>query len=152
MKPGLLLKSTSLLNDTFFENAVVFITEYNEKGAMGFVVNQKYSRTLNELSAFRHMEPFPLYLGGPVDQEHLFFIHQRPDIIKGGELLSGNIYLGGDFKSAVKGIDNQMLGGEGIKIFLGYCGWDYRELDGEIEEGSWEVMEQGDPFSFAREK
>jgi putative transcriptional regulator len=151
MKPGLFLKSTSLLNDTFFEKAAVFITEYNEKGAMGFVVNQKYPRTLNELSAFKHLEPFPLYLGGPVDQEHLFFIHQRPDIIKGGEPVSGNIYVGGDFKAAVKGIENHTITQKDCKIFLGYCGWNYKELDEEIAEGSWEKAETGDPFLIARE-
>jgi len=149
MKPGLILKSTSLLNDTFFENTVIFITEYNDKGAMGFVVNQKFPRKLNELEQFKNGRPFPIYLGGPVDQEHLYFIHQRPDLIPGGEPVNGNIYLGGDFKLAVKNIDNQTITEKDCRIFLGYCGWDYKELDAEIAEGSWEVQEQENPFSIA---
>lgn len=151
MKPGLFLKSTSLLDDTVFENALIFITEYNQKGAMGFVVNQPYSRKLNDLEEFKNIEPFPLHLGGPVDQEHLFFIHQRPGLIKGGEPVTGTVFLGGDFKSAVKGIDNHTINQKDIRIFLGYCGWDHRELDEEIEEGSWEVLELGDPFSIRQE-
>ena len=67
MKPGLFLKSTSLLNDTLFENAVILITKYNEKGAMGFVVNQKFHRKLNELEEFKNAQPFPIHVGGPVD-------------------------------------------------------------------------------------
>lgn len=149
MKPGLFLKSTSLLNDTLFENAVVFITEYNEKGAMGFVVNQKFPRKLNELEEFKNSRSFPIHLGGPVDQEHLYFIHQRPDLIEGGEPVTDNIYLGGNFKSAVRHIDNQTIIDKDCKIFLGYCGWDYRELDEEIAEGSWEVLETGNLFSMA---
>ncbi|WP_205509761.1 YqgE/AlgH family protein [Longitalea arenae] len=148
MKPGLFIKSTSLLNDTFFENAVIFITEYNEKGAMGFIINQKYPRRLNELEEFKNVPPFPLYLGGPVDQEHLFFIHQRPDLIDGGEQVDGAIYLGGNFTSAVKYIDNHTITQKDIRILLGYCGWDPRELEQEIAEGSWEVLEAGDPFSI----
>ena len=151
MKPGLFLKSTSLLNDTSFENAVVFITEYNEKGAMGFVVNQKFPRKLNELEEFKKVTPFPIYLGGPVDQEHLYFIHRRPDLIEGGEPVTAAIFLGGNFKSAVKNIDNQILTENDCKIFMGYCGWDYRELDEEIAEGSWEVQETGDLFSMGQE-
>lgn len=148
MKPGHFLKSTALLNDTFFENAVILITEYNDKGAMGFVVNQKFPRKLNELEEFKNIQPFPIYLGGPVDQEHLYFIHQRPDLIPGGEPVNGNINLGGDFKLAVKNIDNQTLTEKDCRIFLGYCGWDVQELESEIAEGSWEVQETGDAFSL----
>jgi putative transcriptional regulator len=151
MKPGLFLKSTSLLNDTLFENAVILITEYNEKGAMGFVVNQKFPRKLNELEEFKHVRPFPIQLGGPVDQEHLYFIHQRPDLIEGGEPITDNIFLGGDFKSVVRNIDNQTLTEKDCRIFLGYCGWDYQELDAEIAEGSWEVLEKRNLFSIPQE-
>jgi putative transcriptional regulator len=151
MKPGLFLKSTSLLNDTVFENSVIFITEYNEKGAMGFIVNQKFSRKLNELEEFKTGKPFPIHLGGPVNQEHLYFIHQRPDLIEGGEPVTGNIFLGGDFKSAVRNIDNHILTEKDLKIFIGYCGWNYGELDEEIAEGSWEVLEMGDLFSIGQE-
>jgi len=150
MKPGLFLKSTALLNGTVFENAVIFITEFNEKGAMGFVVNQLFARKLHELSAFKNGEPFPLYAGGPVDPEHLYFIHQRPDLIEGGELVTGNIYLGGNFKSALKYINNHTIAEKDIRIFIGYCGWDYRELDEEIAEGSWQVVEMGDLFSITQ--
>jgi putative transcriptional regulator len=152
MKPGLFIKSTSLLKDTSFENAIVFITEYNEKGAMGFVVNQKFARPLNELEEFRNSKAFPIYIGGPVDQEHLYFIHQRPDLIEGGQPVTDTIFLGGDFKSAVKNIDNQTLTEKDCRIFLGYCGWDYRELDDEITEGSWEVLETGNVFSGEHSK
>ncbi|THU38446.1 YqgE/AlgH family protein [Niastella caeni] len=147
MKPGLFLKSTSLLNDTVFENSVVFITEYNDKGAMGFVVNQKFPRKLNELEEFKTIKPFPIYLGGPVDQEHLYFIHQRPDLIEGGVPVTDNIYFGGNFKQAVIHINNQIITEKDCMIFLGYCGWDHHELDEEIAEGSWAVQETGDPFS-----
>jgi putative transcriptional regulator len=146
MKPGLFIKSTSLLNDTVFENSVIYITEYNEKGAMGFMVNQKFPRKLNELEEFNNVRPFPIHVGGPVDQEHLYFIHRRPDLIEGGEPVTDTIFLGGNFKSAVKNIDNHTLTEKDCVVFLGYCGWNYRELDEEIAEGSWEVQEKGDPF------
>jgi putative transcriptional regulator len=142
MKPGIFIKSTALLDDTVFEKSVIFITEYNEKGAMGFIINKVFPRKLNELEEFKHIAPFPILLGGPVDQEHLYFVHQRPDLIKGGVPVTGNIFLGGDFKSAV----NNILIEKDIKIFIGYCGWDYLELDEEIAEGSWQILEDEDLF------
>lgn len=142
MHAGTFINGTSLLDDTFFENAVVFITAYDEKGAMGFVVNKLLPRKFNELDEFRDSFPLPLYEGGPVDAEHLYFVHQRPDLIKGGELVADNIYLGGDFKEAVRLLNNQIISEKDIRIFIGYCGWDSNELDAELEEGSWSVLEE----------
>jgi len=146
MKPGIFIKSTSLLDDTVFEKSVIFVTEYNEKGAMGFIINKEFPRKLNDLEEFKHIIPFPIHLGGPVDQEHLYFVHQRLDLIEGGVPVTDNIFLGGDFKSAVKKIDNNILSEKDIKIFIGYCGWDYLELDEEIAEGSWVILEDGTLF------
>jgi len=88
----------------------------------------------------------PLYEGGPVDTEHLFFIHCRPDIIQGGTLVNNKIYVGGDFEQAVKQLNNKQLTLKDIKLFIGYCGWDVNELEAEIAEGSWKVLEHGDAF------
>lgn len=144
MQPGTILRSTSLLNDTIFEGTSILITEHNENGAMGLVINKLFDRKLNELEEFKHGIPFPLHDGGPVDREHLFFVHQRPDLIKDGTLISNSTYLGGDFKTAVRLINAHTISEKDIKIFIGYCGWDANELEAEIAEGSWEAREHAD--------
>lgn len=149
MNTGTIIKSTDLLKDTIFEDTTILITEHNEKGAMGFVINKRFHRKLNELEGFKHSISFPLYDGGPVDHEHLFFIHQRPDLIKDGTPVSNNIYVGGDFKTAVRLINNHTLTEKDIKIFIGYCGWDKNELEEEIAEGSWEVRKHTDDADLA---
>jgi len=146
MKPGIFIKSTSLLDETVFEKSVIFIAEYNEKGAMGFIINKEFPRKLNELQEFKHIIPFPIHLGGPVDQEHLYFVHQRSDLIKDGVPITDTIFLGGDFTSVIKNIDNNILTEKDVKIFIGYCGWDYLELEEEIAEGSWEILEVATVF------
>jgi putative transcriptional regulator len=146
MNVGTFLHSTSLLDGTFFEKAVILITEHNKKGAMGFVVNKPFPRKINELVEFQSSIPFTLFEGGPVDQEHLFFVHQRPGLIKGGELIADNIYLGGDFQAAMMYINDGTIAEEDIKIFVGYCGWDDQELEAEIAEGSWLIAKYGKLF------
>ncbi|GGH63302.1 putative transcriptional regulator [Filimonas zeae] len=146
MKTGTIITATSLLKDTFFEAAALLITQYNDKGAMGFVINKRFERTLNQLAEFKNGLPFPIYDGGPVDREHLYFIHRRPDIVTGGEPVCEGVFLGGDFAAAVKAINNSKLTEQDVKIFLGYCGWDTAELEAEIEEGSWEVTNGQDMF------
>ena len=141
IKAGSFIKSTSLVNNYEFEQAIIFITEYNAKGATGFLTNKVFARTLNQLEEFRTCRNFPLFNGGPVDGEHLFFVHRRPDFIEGGSFICNGIYLGGNFKQAITHINNGTMAETDIKIFIGYCGWDYAQLEEEIEEGSWLVFE-----------
>lgn len=147
MRPqtGMLLKSTAALNGTFFEGALVFITEYNQNGATGFVINKIFTRTLNELEEFKHSRSFPLYDGGPVGREQLYFIHRRADLVPGGQAIGNGIYFAGDFKEAIKTINNKSLPEADIRLCIGYCGWDAGELEAEIAEGSWQAAE-GDVF------
>lgn len=143
------------MDDPKFQRTVLLITEYNTDGAMGFVVNKPFcdtlslkERTLNELVEFRHCVPFPLYEGGPVDQEHLFFMHRRPDLIKEGTLVTASVYSGGDFKQAVAHINQDPRSGNDLKLFIGYCGWDKDELETEIREGFWKIVSGADPLLF----
>ena len=146
---GTFLKSSSTLDDPNFQQALVLITEHNANGSTGFVVNKLFPRTLNELTAFSHVIEFPLYKGGPVDPEHLYFIHRRPDLIGGGMLIANNLYFGGDFNYAVRCINNRMIKIDDIKIFIGYCGWDNEELEEEIAEGSWQIIDNDTKTVFA---
>lgn len=146
MKTGQYLVSTDLLEEDYFAQSTILITEYNAKGAMGFIINRPFARRFNELEEFRHSVAFPLYEGGPVDQEHLFFVHRRPDLIQGGEQVGDGLYLGGDFKEAVKLLNNKTLTEKDIRLFIGYCGWDTEDLEAEVAEGSWRVCEAGEVF------
>jgi putative transcriptional regulator len=132
------IKSTPLLVGSIFENTNLLICEVNENGAWGFIINKIFPRKLNELVEFQHCQPFPLYEGGPVEQEKLFFIHQRPDLIEGGKHIVDKYYWGGNFKQAIKHINAQTIEEKELQLFLGYCGWDDQQLQQEIAEGSWE--------------
>jgi putative transcriptional regulator len=144
---GITIKSTADLNDTLFEDCVIYITEVNQNGALGFIINKPFNRNLNDLIEFKASSSFPLSNGGPVDKEHLYFIHRRPDVIPGGIAISNNIFMGGDFTHAVAGINNYTLSENDLRIFVGYCGWDAGELEAEINEGSWIIT---DDFIFEK--
>lgn len=138
---GILIKSTAGLDNSVFEKSTVFIAEFNDQGAIGFVVNHPDGRYLNQLVEFRGSPAFPLYDGGPVDKDHLFILHRRPDLIKGGTEVGHGIYYGGDSADAVNGIKSGQLTTHDLKIFIGYCGWDKGQLEAEINEGSWMIQD-----------
>lgn len=134
---GTILISTALLNDTNFEKVVILITEHNEKGTIGYIINQQFHRRFNELEEFKHALPIPLYIGGPSQMDKIYFMHRKPVFIEGGELIGSNVYMNGDFKTAVQLVNNGTLAINDIKLYIGYCGWDVQQLEEEIAEGSW---------------
>jgi putative transcriptional regulator len=135
---GKTIEATSLLDGSLFEKAIILITEHNAKGASGFVVNKHFSRKLNELEEFNHAAAIDIFEGGPVDKEHIYFLHNKADILQGTEVNPG-IFFGGDFHKAVKLLSDGKLSAEDVKVFIGYCGWGTGELESEIEEGSWKI-------------
>jgi putative transcriptional regulator len=139
LKAGIYIKSTAELNGSFFEETTILIVQHNEEGSLGFVSNKPFGKSLHELLEFKHSKPFHLMDGGPVDREHIFVLHQRPDIIEGGEQVTKNLYLGGKMEQVIEAINTQGIKEQEIQIYIGYCGWDKGELEAELEEGSWMI-------------
>ncbi len=137
LKAGIYIKSTAALIGSFFENTTILVVEHNEAGSMGFVTNQPFEKSLHDLVEFSHSKPFPLMDGGPVDRDHLFVLHKRPDLIEGGKEMTKGLYLGGNMNQVIEAINTRGVNHQEIQIFIGYCGWDEGELEAEVEEGSW---------------
>jgi putative transcriptional regulator len=137
LKAGVYIKSTTALIGSFFENTTIHIVEHNEEGSTGFVTNRPFEKSLNDLIEFNHSKPFPLMDGGPVDRDHLFVLHKRPDLIDGGKQVSNGFYLGGNMEQVIEAINTKGANKQEIQLFIGYCGWDFGELEMEVEEGSW---------------
>lgn len=133
------IKSTSALVGSFFENTTILIVEHNEEGSTGFVTNRPFEKSLNDLIEFNNCKTFPLMDGGPVDRDHIYVLHKRPDLIGGGKQVSNGLYLGGNMEQVIKAINTNSANQLEIQLFIGYCGWDPGELKEEIEEGSWIV-------------
>jgi putative transcriptional regulator len=139
LKAGLYIKSNANLNGSFFEHTTILIVEHDEAGSVGFVTNKPFGKSLHELIEFNHSKPFPLMDGGPVDRDHLFVLHKRPDLIDGGEQIPNGLYLGGNMEQVIQAINTGDANPQEIQLFIGYCGWDEGELEAELEEGSWTV-------------
>jgi len=137
LKAGIYIKSTEALNGSSFEHTTILIVKHNEKESLGFVTNKPFGKSLHDLIEFNHSKLFPLMDGGPVDREHLFVLHKRPDLIEGGEQMNNGLYLGGNMEQVIEAINTRSATQEEIQIFIGYCGWDAGELKAELEEGSW---------------
>ena len=137
LKAGIYIKSTDALIGSVFENTTILLVQHNEEGSIGFVTNKSFEKSMHELIEFNHIKPFPLLDGGPVDREHLFVLHNRPDLIDGGKQIPNGYFLGGNMDQVIEAIDTKGATQQEIQLFIGYCGWDLGELEAELEEGSW---------------
>jgi len=137
LKAGIYIKSTAALIGSFFEHTTILLVQHNEEGSIGLTINKSFEKSLHELIEFNHSKPFPLLDGGPVDREHLFVLHKRPDLIDGGERITNGLYFGGDMEQVIEAINTSAASTQEIQVFIGYCGWDEGELEAELEEGSW---------------
>lgn len=144
LKPGrgkLLVSEPSIIGDASFSRSVVLLTEYNEYGAVGFILNKPVDFTLDQLIPEINLE-IPVYQGGPVDTDNLYFLHSVPDLIPNSHPINDTIYWGGDFTIAADLLLTGEITTAQIKFFLGYSGWELDQLDDELTASSWLVLKE----------
>jgi len=138
---GKILISEPFLKDAYFQRAVILLVEHNVKGSMGFVLNKRTDLYVNNFfSELEDLPNIPIYLGGPVSSNHLFFIHSLGEsIISGSVRIDDKLYFDGDFEA----LKHYILSGNSIegkvKFFMGYSGWTENQLNKEILSNSWLV-------------
>jgi putative transcriptional regulator len=121
-----------------FGRSVVFVVDHNDEGTMGLILNKKLSLSLNSIvDELRFFDTIPLYHGGPVGHDVLFYLHTLDDVPDSLNMGNG-LYLNGDFEYVKRYILN---GGDysSMRFFLGYACWDSMQLMGEIAENTWIV-------------
>lgn len=137
-KGSLLVSEPNIIGDESFSRSVVLLTEYDENGIVGFILNKPLQFTLNDLVPEIELE-LPVFQGGPVEMDNLYFLHSIPDLIPNSHLIADNIYWGGDFQRVHQLISENKITGDEIKFFLGYSGWHKDQLLQEIKERSWVI-------------
>lgn len=139
-KGKLLLAEPSLLQDNVFGRSVILVAEYNSDGAVGFILNKPIDYFITDLVP-DIKKPFPVYNGGPVEQDNLYFVHNKPDIIPYSTEISDGVFWGGDFEVVKKQINLGNLSLRDIRFFLGYSGWAAAQLESEMKTNSWVVIQ-----------
>ncbi|WP_455585251.1 YqgE/AlgH family protein [Bacteroides sp.] len=148
---GKILISEPFLSDATFGRSVVLLVDHGDEGSMGFIMNKQHPLLLNDvIKDFKYLEDIPLYKGGPIATDTLFFLHHLPQL-PGSLQVGKELYLNGDFyelkKHILQGceIDGQM------RFFLGYSGWESKQLIQEIKENTW-IITQENPSNLLNEK
>ncbi len=139
-KGHLLIAEPSVLGDVSFNRSVILLANHNNEGSVGFILNKPLDVTLCDLIEGLDSCDIPIYNGGPVEQDNIYFIHTVPELLEGSQEISGGIYWGGDFERAMDLILNNKISTDSIKFFLGYSGWGSHQLEDELEDHTWVVQ------------
>lgn len=144
---GKLLIAEPFLEDTNFKRSVVFMCEHNEHGTFGLVLNQPTNLKLNDVLREPVVNNLPLYLGGPVEQNTLHFLHQL-SFIEDSIPVGGNCFWSGDFEQIVSLLNVGKITEQDIRFFIGYSGWSTGQLEDEINEKAWIIADSTPSFLF----
>jgi putative transcriptional regulator len=141
---GRLLVATPSIDGGPFWRSVVYLLDHGDEGSLGVILNRPLNALVADvLPSWGEIvsEPMRLFDGGPVGSDAALAVgvvrsglgpagwHQTSDRV-GLVDLDGPVPANGDFAT--------------IRVFAGYAGWDAGQLDEEIAEGSWFVVDAVD--------
>lgn len=137
-KGHLLIAEPSIIGDPSFDRSIILLADYGKESSVGFILNKPLDYTIRDLIPEIEAS-FKIYSGGPVEQDNLYFIHTRPDLIPNSVEISHNIYWGGNFDRVTQLMKNNELNDTDIRFFLGYSGWENDQLENELATNTWIV-------------
>ena len=143
LKPqkGRIIISEPFLPGNFFSRSAVLIVDYLSSGAVGFILNKPFKKQIKELMSIIPGYIPEVFAGGPVGNDNLFYIHTLGDMIGGSIKVKDELYWGGDFDELKTAIATGNAKPDQVKFFVGYSGWSPGQLENEIAENSWLVVD-----------
>lgn len=148
---GKLLISEPFLRDDIFGRAVILLIDHTSDGTMGLILNKPIPISLNEIfKEFKYLEDIPLYNGGPLSTDTLFFLHTIPNVENALPVRKG-LYMNGNFDIIKKYIIQGNPVNGYIRFFLGYSGWEFEQLNHEIKQNTW-IIGKSDINNIMNEK
>jgi putative transcriptional regulator len=134
---GQLLIASPALFDPNFRRTVVLVTEHNDEGAMGLVLNRPSETTVADGAPPLQQlvdDGALVYVGGPVEPSAVTVLAQFDDPDDAAVIVLGDI----GFVRADAELDDLVGATRRARVFAGYCGWSTGQLETELEgDDSW---------------
>ena len=139
---GKLLVATPALTDPNFSRTVVQLVQHaDDDGALGVVLNRPSETPLGDVLpgwALLAPDPVVVFVGGPVQETAAICLARlsRPEPSDSVVVVPGAPWLG-TLDLDVDAADPV----QEVRVFAGYAGWSPGQLEAEVEEGSWWVLD-----------
>lgn len=159
LSPGFLIASPRL-DGSIFERTVIVLVHHDGEGAMGFIVNKAIDVDFGTLLEMVDMDQDRIsprcydeavYLGGPVRIEQLWVIRDTP--AAGPSMEPEDIAFHPQWHvattaDAIREVAHSAKHGS-FRPYMGYAGWGPGQLEDEIAEGSWLLLDFDESLMFS---
>jgi putative transcriptional regulator len=151
MRTGQLLVATPTLLDPHFVRTVVLILQADaDEGAVGVVLNRPSGTAVEEvLPGWADLAASPplVFSGGPVEPAAAICLGRAASSGRRPGCTAAFAALDGDPGGAVGTVDLAAAPGDlagdvtQVRVFAGYAGWTSGQLEAEVAEGAWWVLD-----------
>ncbi|MGB0907940.1 MAG: YqgE/AlgH family protein [Maricaulaceae bacterium] len=155
---GKFLIATPNMQDPRFHRAVIYMCNHTSEGAMGLIINQTKSDIwLSEMlgtigiDGAIQVADSPVLTGGPVDIDRGFILHS-PDFIspENSNILSKSLTLTST-KDVLTALVSETDAPEKAVLMVGYSGWSGGQLERELQQNAWLVVDGDEAMIFDSE-
>lgn len=142
----LVAEPTGVSSDIFSHSVILMVDYEPENNSMGLILNRPTDYNVPDLCKdITSSSHIPLYVGGPVETDRMFYLHRLGALIPGARQIGKELYVGGDFQ-AIASYINDGYPTEGIiRFYAGYSGWEHLQLRDEIKANYWAITQQLEP-------
>lgn len=138
---GSLLIADPFASDNYFTRSVVLLCNHDEDGSFGFVLNNFIEVELHHLLPGFPKVKTKVSIGGPVETDSIFFIHNLEAITDGMEIGNG-LKFGGTFSEMANELKRDPSLVSQVRFFMGYAGWAKDQLTNEMKANGWIVSKK----------
>lgn len=152
---GKFLIATPNMQDPRFSRAVIYMCNHSPEGAMGLIINQQKSDLwLSEMlgtigiDGAIQVADSPVLTGGPVDIDRGFILHS-PDFNspENSNILSESLLLTST-KDVLTALVSETDAPEKAVLMVGYSGWSGGQLERELQQNAWLVVDGDEALIF----
>lgn len=143
---GRLLVASPELGDPNFARTVVLLVDHDESGALGVVLNRPSTTDVGEILPDWHLYAAPpqvVFQGGPVGRDSALALAARVDGKQEDDEPVGFRHVHAGIGLVDLDAPAELIASEisSMRIFAGYAGWGSDQLEGEIDQGAWFVVD-----------
>jgi putative transcriptional regulator len=136
---GKILVARPDIHEDMFGSTLTLVLEHGSEGALGVMINRPVRRSFmaDSFPDWEELDTDPglIFHGGPVDQDALIALGKPSGAP--GDLVLGAHPVDLDDQPALV----QAQGVSSVRVFAGYAGWYPGQLENEIAQDGWWVVE-----------